>query len=223
MLMLIGLTVYYLVQPVAPEVLYARITATIREDEAADGYSPALLRSAKKDIKKFLGDYPNHPLAEQIRVYQDELDLSEHERRLERRMQFSALRSLSPVERTYVSILTSSPNDPERMIGKLRAFIAVFQSVRTSEESADLHRHTSGPVAICVELARRRLKKIEQDVAEINAEQEQVVRRRLDEAADCNSTDPARAEGIRQGIIELYQNNRWAKDLVEEARKLLEN
>jgi serine/threonine-protein kinase len=225
MLLLIGLTVYYLLQPVPPDVLFARITATIREGEPAGGYSFAQLRSAQNDIRQFLAMYPDHPSAERVRAFQDELDLSEHERRLERRMQFSALRSLSPVERTYVGILTSSPTDPEQMIDQLRAFIAVFQTVRSeeglAEGSAELHRHTSSPVDICVELARRRLIKLERDVAEINSEQTQVIRRRLDEAAEWDSTDPARAEGIRRGVITLHQNNRWARELVEEAKELL--
>jgi len=220
LLMFIGLTVYYLIQPVPPDVLYVRITTTLREGETANGYSPARLRSAQKDIDQFLAMYPDHPLAAQVAVFQDELHLSDHERRLERRMQFSSLRPLSPVERTYVNILTSLPNDPEQMIDKLRAFIAVFQTVRP-EGSAVPQRHASSPVEICVELARRRLQKLEQDVAEINAEQEQVIRRRLDEAADWDSTDPTRAEGIRRGIIELYQNHRWADGLVEEAKQFL--
>jgi len=221
MLLLIGLTVYYLIKPLPPDVWYARITAAIREIELADGSSLAQLISAQKDIRDFLSKYDDHPLAEQVRTYQDKLELSEHERRLERRMQFSALRSLSPVERTYVNILTSSPSDPEQMIDKLRAFIAVFQTARSPVESAKPHRLTSSPVEICVELARRRLKKLEQDVDEINADQQQVIRRRLDEAADRDASDPVRAEEIRRGIIELYQNYRWAKELVEEARQLL--
>ena len=223
MLMLIGLTVYYLLQPVPPDVLYARITSAIKKGETEEGYSPAQLRLAQHDIEQFLADYPDHPSAERVWIFQDELNLLEHERRLERRMQFSALRSLSPVERTYISVLTSSPHDPEEMIDKLRAFIAVFQPVRSSEKLAEPQRRTASPVEICVELARRRLKKLEQDVAEINAEQEQVIRRRLDEAADWASEDPTRAEGIRRGIIELYQHNHWAKELVKEAKQLLES
>ena len=221
MLILIGLTVYYLIQPVPPDVLHARIINTLKKGESEDGRAPAQLKSAQRDIEKFLADYPNHPYANQIRSYQDELDLLEHERRLERRLQLSALRSLSPVERTYVSILTSSANDTEQMCDKLRAFIAVFQSVRLSEESALPERRASGPVEICVELARRRLQRLEQDAAEINWEQAQVVRLRLEEAAALESTAPARAEEIRRGIIELYQHNRWAKELVKEAKQHL--
>ena len=222
MLMIIGLTVYYLVQPTPPEVLLKRITDTIRADESEDGYSLTLLRTAQGDISQFLSKYPSHPSAEQVRVYQDELDLSEHERRLARRMQFSALHSLSPVERTYINVLTSSPGDSEQMIDKLHAFIAVFQTAALSSDGeAKPQRAVSNPVEICVELARRRLKKLEQDADEINAEQEQVVRRRLDVAADWDSKDPVRAREIRHGIIELYQHHRWAKELVEEAKQHL--
>ena len=221
MLMIIGLTVYYLLQPVPPDRLYARITAALRDGETAAGYSLARLRSAQNDIRQFLADYPHHPSAAQVRVFQDELDLSEHERRLERRMQFSTLRTLSPVERTYIDVLTSSPNDIEQMIDKLQAFIAVFQTIRPSEEPDEFRRTASGPVEICVELARRRLQKLEQEAVVIIAEQREAVQRRLDEAAELNSIDPARAEGIRRGIIELYQHNRWARELVDEAKRQL--
>jgi len=223
MLMIVGLTVYYLLQPASPEVLFERITATIRADESSGEHSLVLLRSATNDIKQFLSLYDDHPSAEQVRYYQDELGLLEHERRLERRAQFSTLHALSPVERTYVDAITSSPNNSEQMIDKLRAFIAVFRpNEPTPEVSAKQSRLASNPVEICVELARRRLEKLEQAVAEINEEQEQVVRRRLDEAMNLDSTHPSRADGIRRGIIELYQNHRWAKELVEEAKQQLE-
>ena len=211
-LLTIGLTAYYLLQPVPPEVLFKRITAKIDKGELA-----------RNDIRLFLSTYPDHVKVEQVWRYLDELDLSEHERRLERRTLSLAQRSLSPVERAYVEILTSSPNNSELTIDKLHAFIAVFQTVPSaSEELAQPHRYTSSPVEVCVELARRRLKKLEQEAAEINAEQEQVLRRRLEEAMDWDSKDPVRAEGIRRGIIELYQNYRWAAEIVDEAKKLLE-
>lgn len=218
MLMIVGLTVYYLIQPVPPEVLFKRITRTIQVEESEEDLSPALLRSARGDIESFLDKYSEHPLAEKVRYYRDELELAEYDRRLERRAQSSALRRLSPVERAYVGILVSSPHDPEQTIDKLGAFIAVFQTVSSSSEP---HRSTSSPVEICVELARRRLKKMECDVDEINAEQVQVLRQRLEKAKDLDSIDPIRAEEIRRGMIELYQNHRWAKELIEEAKQHL--
>ena len=223
MLMAVGLVVYYLIQPASPETLLKRITAAIEKDESSGEPSLVLLRSAQKDIKWFLSLYDDHPSAEQVRQYQDELNLLEHERRLERRAQFSVMgTTLSPVEQTYIDLLTSSPNDPEKMIDKLRAFIAVFQSTEScSEDSARPQRLAANPVDICVELAQRRLKKLEQDVEEINAEQKQVLRRRLDEAANLDTEKPRRAEAIRRGIIELYQHHRWAKELVEEAKQQL--
>ena len=86
-----------------------------------------------------------------------------------------------------------------------------------------LRRVASNPVDICVELARRRLQRLEREVDEINAEQTQVIRRRLDEAATWDSRDPTRADAIRHGIVVLYQNHRWAKELVEEAKQELES
>jgi serine/threonine-protein kinase len=221
-LIIVGLIVYYLLQPVPADVLFKRITTAIPERDDTEGYPIASLRSAQNNIDRFLDMYSDHPSADRVRVYKHELDLLEHERRLERRTQFSAWRSLTPVERAYVEILTSAPNNPEHTIHKLRAFIAVFQKTPSaSEESAHSHRWTSNPVELCVELARRRLIKLEQEFSEINAEQEQVLWRRLDDAADHAATDPIRAENIRRGIIELYQNHHWAKELVEEAKRQL--
>jgi len=221
-LMVVGLIVYYVIQPIPPEALLARITVRMQES-GSEGLTITQLRSAQDDVRRFLADYSDHPSAEQVRIYQDELDLQEHERRLERRMHSTGFRSLSPVERVFIEVLSSSPYNPEQTAEKLRAFIAAFQTIQTPvEESASPYRYTSSPIEICVELARRRLQKLEQELEEINEEQEYVLRRRLDEAADWDSKDPKRAEEIRLGIIELYQNHRWAKNLVDEAKRLTE-
>ena len=219
-LMVVGLIVYYLLQPVPPEVLFTRITAKVRECET-EGSSLTQLRSAQNDIRQFLSMYPNHPSADQVWVFQDELDLQDHERRLERRMHSPSSRSLSPVERTYIEILTTTQHNPQETIDKLRAFIGVFQTQSSSTESASPYRFTSSPVEICVELARRRLKALEREVEEMHEEQKYVLQRRLDEAAEWALTDPKRAEEICRGIIVLYQHHRWADELVEEARRLL--
>jgi hypothetical protein len=219
MLMIVGLTVYYLLQPIPPERLFKRITAAIQKGEMAEGYSLPMLRSAQSDIERFLSDYPDHPAAEQVRDYQEELDLLEHERRLERRM---GSRLLSPVERAYVDALNSSPNDTEQTIVKLRAFIAVFQPVYLSSDTMLKPHLTSSPMEICVELASRRLKKLEQEFAEMVEEQEQFLRRRLEEADRLDLSHPDRAMEIRRGIIELYESRRWASGLVEEAKSHLE-
>jgi len=222
MLMVVGLIVYYLIQPATPEVLFKRITAKIKKDESSDEPSLTLLRSVQKDIEQFLSWHPTHPMAGQVQAYQDKLELLEHERRLERRAQFSGVGSLSPVEQAYIEVLTSSPNNSEQMVDKLRAFIAVFQSTESPPgASARSHRLASNPVEICVELARRQLKKLEQTVEETNTEQIQVIRRRLEEAENLDSENPVRAEAIRRGIIELYQHHRWAKELVDEATQQL--
>ena len=218
-LMIVGLTIYYLLQPIPPEVLFKRITATVRVGKSADGYALTSLRSARRNMQNFLNDYGDHPLAEQVWAYQDELELLEYERRMERR----APGDLSPMERAYLGILAMSPYDPEQTIDKLRAFVALFQAISVvSDESAKTPRFTSSPVETCVELARRRLKNLEQDFGEINEAQTQVLRRRLDEAANLDTKNPRHAEEIRHGIIELYKNYRWAKELVEEAEKHLE-
>jgi len=217
-LLIIGLVVYYLLQPASAEVLLERITARMQE-RGPDRLSARQLRSAENDIRQFLSLYPNHSLADQVRSYQDELDLLEYERRLERR-QHSSSRSLSPVERIYIEILAASPHNPEQTIDKLRAFIDVFQTIPCpSQESASPYRYTSNPVEIYVELARRRLQRLEQEIEGIHEEKERVIRGRLEAAAMLDATDSQRAERIRRGIVELHQHHRWARELIEELKR----
>ena len=216
-LIVVGLTIHYLLQPVPPEDLLERITSSITTIESGD-YTFAQLLSVQHDVRQFLSRYPHHPSTELVQGYQEELDLQDYERRLERRIQFSASGTSNPVEQVYVEILTATPNNPESTIDKLRAFIAAFQSAPSSLDSSSRYRFAANPVEICVELARRRLAKLEHEVAKIYAEQANLVRRRLDEAARIQAQEPERAEEIRQGIIELYQHYRWARELIEEAQ-----
>ena len=219
MLLIVGLTVYYFIQPASPEVLLARITAAMREGNSQERYSMAQLAAAQSDVQTFLSTYSDHPSADIVRTYQAELELSEHERRLERRLQLSALHTLSPVERAYVEILAVYPHTPDLKADKLRAFIAVFQSDQTEpQDGSGRSRMASSPVDVCVELARRQLRKLEQNSDDFSAVMMQVLRRRLEEAASLEESNLRHAEDIKRGIIELYRDHRWAEELIKEIK-----
>jgi serine/threonine protein kinase len=263
-LILIGITVYYLLQPVPADTLYERIKQTINDNSDSDGISSSALRNAEDDINHFLLEYSQHPMADQVRFYQTELDLARQEQILKRRQRLANSETSSPVEQIYIEAVALIKTNPESAIAKLKAIVAVFRSdnsnysdnsnrsdnlnhsAKHSETSKTLEtltpettalstdsstgsskppkvtrRQRPNPTELCVELAIRRLEKLEREIETINADQFKVIRKRLDDAKELEQKLPKQAENIRLGIIELYQHHRWAKELVEEAQQEL--
>jgi serine/threonine protein kinase len=254
-LILIGIAVYYLLQPVSADTLYERIKQTINENSDSDGISPSALRSAEGDINHFLLEYSQHPMADQVRFYQTELDLARQEQTLKWRQRLANSETSSPVEQIYMEAVALIKTNPESAIAKLKAIIAVFRpdnsnnsnnpdhSAKQSEisetsktstpETSALstgsskplkmtRRQRPNPTELCVELAIRRLEKLEKEIETINSDQFKMIRKRLDDAKELEQKSPKQAENIRLGVIELYQHHRWAKELVEEAQQELE-
>jgi hypothetical protein len=210
-LIFIGITVYYLLQPIPADKQFERIRQTIGENSSGEELPLTALRKEGDAIRKFLSEYPQHPMAEQVRFYQDELNLAELERRLERRQLLNDSQT-NIAERAYLDAMSYIKSDPEKTIVKLKALIALF-----SGENQNLRATKQ-----CVELAKRRLAKLETDDKALFVDQLQILHDRLKEAERLEKVlQPERAERIRRGIIELYRDKLWAKDAVEEAQKTL--
>jgi serine/threonine-protein kinase len=216
-LLVIGITLYYLLQPVPPDKLYERIAAVLKQDNSPNGYSLSTLRAAQSNIERFLAEYPHHSLAQQVSGLHDELELAENERLYTRQQFLSAVRRLSPVEIAYVDAITVSRTDLQRGAEKMQAFIELFDDA--ADKSKAETKRLSSHVEICVELAKRRLKKIEHELSLQSGEQTEVIRNRLLAADELESTNPDRAQAIRRAVIVLYQNYSWAEKLVGEAKK----
>lgn len=243
-LILIGMAAWYMIQPVPPDTLFERIAGTIRESGEDEELSPGVLRRAEKDIRLFIRDYAMHPKAETVREFEEALNLADLERRLERRQQFANPTSLAPVERAYIEAVASLKTDPEKTIRKLQALIdlfssdaALFHRLETSDEGFEPNmepgeaaaapetpsrRRLSSPTELCVELARRRLKRLNQDLTTIHADQIALIEKRLDDAQELEEQYPARAAEIRRAVVELYRDRSWARDVLREAREALE-
>ncbi len=216
-LVLVGLLFYHSLQPLPPDQLYQRITETLKEDEYGD-YFPSSLRQASQDIDIFLSQYSSHPKAEAVRNIKDELDLANKEQELKRRQVFANPEARSPAEWAYMEAISYSRTDLEKEIVLLRGIVDLFA---TEPPAKPTGRKLNIPNESekCVELARRRLKKLEPLFEKIAKSQFDVVKMRLDHADELNATVPDRATEIRRGVIELYQDRPWAAQLVERAQK----
>ena len=219
-LALTGLLIYYLLQPVPAEDLFARIKETVQEDDESGEYSVSSLRQAKQDIKSFLDMYSEHPKADTVRNYEEGLWLANEEQKLRRRAAFAKPSSLAPVEWAYLEATAFSRTDPEKEMLKLQAIVDLFGSdIPRKRDDQSVNRRLFRETDFCVELARRRLKKLEAECATIQVGTMGKIKARLEDADGLQDENPQRAAEIRRGIIELYQDRPWAAEYVERAKK----
>src|SRR5262249_27078421 len=159
----------------------------------------------------FLTLYPNDPRSTEMEEYRDELDRYRLERRFELRARRSeGLEGLSPIERAYLEAVKVAASDPEQALAKFEALVAVFDGPPdTPLRAADRRTYQQGR-----DLARGQIERLRQSVRKMNAEDETALRRQLARANELASTDRATAEKIWRGIITLYGEKAWAKQLV---------
>jgi len=203
-LLAVGGMVWYLLQPPSSDALYDRIVRSAQEGGIE------ALRRAEPAIQEFLTRYSSDPRAEQVRQYERELDLD----RLERRFELQAsgrLRSqgtLSPCERAYAEAVAISRTHPELGIAKLQALLNLYED----------RPERSGPTGACLELARRRLQRLQQELQEQVAGVVQVLEERLRRAEQLDTSRPEAARAIRQAIVQLYEEKPWAASVVARAK-----
>lgn len=208
-LIAVGLTVWYFLQPPSADALHRRITA-----RTAGGKIGSLLQ-AESDIEKFLGLYPKDPRCEQLQRSMTEIELDHLEGRLERLAKGVPIGEKGenpvPIQRAYVEAISYSRLDPELGMAKLQALIDLY----------DHRDDTSGPTAQCVELARRRLARMREQLGQPTGEYLPLVQERLDHAQQLSRSDPQRARAMYRAVIELYQHKPWAAEAVSRAREAL--
>ncbi|MDR2345254.1 MAG: serine/threonine protein kinase [Planctomycetaceae bacterium] len=248
-LLLIGGIIYYLLQPVSPDILYDRIQSKLHSKGEENNFSVESLRRAESEIRFFLDHYADHQRIGQVRIYADQLDIANLERRLERRRQFSDPASISQVERAYLEATSWITSDPMKAISKLKAVIDLFGNdtvplkIETNDNNSNenntdnkinpefsngeikknYNRRLQSPTEMCVELARRRLHEIEKTIETITSDQEAFLNKRIQDAKILiESEEPEQAQKILSGIIELYGSQNWAAKYINESNKLLD-
>jgi hypothetical protein len=202
----LGVGVFFATRPPSADQLYARIQAAAEGDELA---------AAGADVTQFLEAFPADARAEEIRGFQEDLDLDSLERRFENRAKRAkGVESLAPVERAYVEALQLRTSDPAAALARFQALVIVFEGSSDPTQNA-LEKRTSEQ---CLQLAKKQIETLGPTIAKINQEQRLAVRRQLERAAKLAESDRPAAEQIWQGIITLYAGKDWAKDLVEQAQ-----
>ncbi len=209
-LLVVGGTVWYLLQPPTADQLYTKI---MRQAEL--GGVEALL-PIEDEVNQFLLRFPKDPRVGKLQELRREIELYRLERQFERglRGQLDWGR-LSPVERAYLEAMGSLRSDPELAARKLEALIALYAPEgKPSDDPA-------GPAHQCVELARRRLARLKEELQTGEADLVRAVEERLSLAEQLRHDNPRRAAEICEALVTLYEGKPWAGPIVERARQVL--
>lgn len=202
----IGLGAYYLLRPPTADALYDKINAATG-DKKIDS-----LLAAKPRIEEFLTRFSDDSRAGQLRLYMREIELHNLERRFALRAKGMAdTEGLLPVERAYVEAINQAWLNPDRGARLLQALVDLHQD-RTDP---------SGPDGQCLELARRQLERLRQQLARSSVESLAEIEDRLQRADELSKTNPEVARSILQALVELYEEKSWAADAVRLARQRL--
>jgi len=211
LLALAGL-VFYATRAPSADALYARVQKVAEEGD------PQELVAADADITQFLTLYPDDPRAEQMRGYQDEIELYRLQRRFEvRARRTSSSELLSPVERAYLDALRFTTSDPPEALARFRAIVNVYGGVEQPGESLVQRKLNQQ----CIELAKKQVARLSETTPQLEADQKRLLRGQLERADELAKTDRSAARGIWQGIVTLYGDKPWASEPVEQARERL--
>ena len=202
---LIGLGVY-LMWPLSADKLFDRIEAV------AAGPQSEHLADAEDNIKDFLRRFPDDSRAAKLKSYQEEIELQRLERQLQRAPRLPALgSSVLPIQRDFTEAIALASAEPHQAAAKLQAILDVYgQTPNPSERTGQF-----------LELTRRHLKQLSQQMAQQAAERLASIDEKLQQAKELQATDPAKARAIWRGIIELYGDKPWAAERVAAAKQSL--
>ena len=204
-LVAVGLGAWYLLLPPSADALFDRVMGRAEAGEAE-------LLGAEADVEQFLVRFPEDRRAEQLRSLANQIALLRMQRKLQRAAKgLPDGEPLLPIERAYLEALNYARVDPDRGAAKLAAMIDLYDGSATA-----------GPTAQCIELARRRLAAIRQEIGAMRAESLELIENRLDEADRLRAEDPRRSRAIYEAVVELYAGKPWAEQVVGRARAALE-
>ncbi len=205
-LIVVGLAVWYFLQPPSADRLYEQIRA-----QTADGTVSTLGR-AEDRIDRFLHLYPNDDRCKEISDYKRQIDLVQLERKFRLRSKgLATTENLAPIERSYLEAIHCLQYDADRALVKLEAIVDLY----------DGQADPTGPTADCLELARRRVDQLRQQIERQAAKHLAVIKVKLQQAAEIRKTDPSGARRRYRAILELYREKPWAAEPLNRARDAL--
>jgi hypothetical protein len=159
-----------------------------------------------------------------------QIELDKAERRLQREARGgSFLPTQLPAERLYLQAVHTATADPDTALSTLQSIVDLYANDEDATSSnRDGQKHTEpagnqpGRIGTIVELAKRRIVTLQKDIAQEREVQLADIRERLGVAVQLIERDPPKAAAMFRAIIDLYEGESWAAEVVAEARGQLE-
>lgn len=206
-IVLVGLFIWYMLQPPDVNTLYARVEAHSNSVQS--------LATVKDDIDLLLSSY-SHDLdisqRAQLEGFQEDLELDRMERLLDRESRRISGKRLTPIERAYLDAIVTLRSDKAAGVRKLKALVALF----------GIAPETGNTTQRCLELARRQISRIDDVMGEAAKDDAAFIERRLLRAREYVAEDPDDARRICEGILETYGDRPWATEILARVQKLLD-
>ena len=219
-----GALAVYLSRPPSADDLYHTITSYVESEDDAS------LAQVNREIEEFLRRYPSDPRAPELGRYKERITLDRLERRLQREARGAGAlnASLLPAEQLYLQAKKAAEESPERAIAMLQSLMDLYgpsaaaaagnHGAAGSIDDSQQDRDEKTRTAAIVQLAKRQLAQLRAELAKQRAAQLAAVRERLSTAEQLAPSDPKQAASMYQAMIDLYEHNSWADDVVREAR-----
>ncbi|MCC6578853.1 MAG: serine/threonine protein kinase [Phycisphaeraceae bacterium] len=207
MLFVVTLAAWWWLKPLSADQLFARIDLLQQMGEDAP------LEQAYAMVMSFEERHPDDARMSQIKVFKDDLQLRDLERKL-RQTAGSRLandKSLSPVERICLEALAEMKVSPEAALLKFEAMLTLFNDPGITLDKREER---------LLEVARRQVEKLREQVKLYGSDHLLKLRLLLARAKQFRESNPARTRQACDALILLYADKPWAQDVVAQAKAL---
>jgi serine/threonine-protein kinase len=205
-LLTVGLTTWYMLQPPSADRLYMRIARLAAENKIES------LADAERDIETFLTYYGGDPRRVELKLYQDQIEDYQLERRFEIRIRRpDVAASLSAVERAYLDAYHYLKMNPTLCRQKMQALVDLYG---VGDELPTAMRQ-------CLQLARRQILRLDEQLQRDTEQDTRQLEQQMSVAEEKKESDPMAAVQIWKAVIELYADRPWARSFVDRARQEL--
>ena len=203
----IAVAIHFATRKPSADRLYGIIQRAAERGEASE------LASIESELHTFLEHFPEDARAAEVKALEGKLSQYRLEKKAVQNVRRGTIdRQATPLARAYNEALLLAAADPEGALARFEAMIAVFEGDPGQAAKQD------GP---WLELASEQVSRLKPEVDRMIREQQDAVRRQLSRADELAAEDPDAARRIWRGVITLYGDKSWARELVDESRERL--
>ena len=209
--MLVGLVGlgWWLTRPASADDLYRSIETYL------DDNGDANLGPIEKQIQTFVYQFPSDPRAADLQPYADELELQRLERKLRFRHRLTGATEDHPIADIFGEANAIRETNPERALAMLEDLVTIYpeSGVGSARLSDEMRQYLT--------LANREVAKLREAIGQQATAQRPMLMDRLQAAQRLESTAPEEAAAMYAALVNLFDDQPWADELVEQARARL--